>query len=113
MSGALTEGGKVVLAVESGQWESTESWGRRLRELRKRGLPPSELAEQRGWNPKLVNVLDALPTKHQTVASALLRGPCPMPRARPRVRRCASSARLGITPSPPKPSSGCTTTGNG
>jgi transposase-like protein len=32
-----------------------------------------ELAEQRCWNHKLVNVLDALPTKHQAAASALLR----------------------------------------
>ena len=61
--------------------------------LRKRGLQPwrctiadgalglwaalgeqePDLAEQRCWNHKLVNVLDALPTKHQAAASALLR----------------------------------------
>lgn len=65
----------------------------RLRDLHKRGLPPwrctiadgalglwaalgehfPEGAEQRCWNHKLVNVLDALPTKHQATASALLR----------------------------------------
>ena len=32
-----------------------------------------ELAEQRCWNHKIVNVLDALLTKHQAAASALLR----------------------------------------
>jgi putative transposase len=91
--GGLTDGRKVVLAVESGQRESKESWGAVLRDLRKRGLEPwqctiadgalglwaalgeqyPDLAEQRCWNHKLVNVLDALPTKHQTAASTLLR----------------------------------------
>lgn len=91
--GALTDGRKVVLAVESGQRESKESWGRLLRDLRQRGLQPwrctiadgalglwaalgeqyPDLAEQRCWNHKLVNVLDALPTKQQAAASALLR----------------------------------------
>jgi putative transposase len=91
--GALTDGRKVVLAVASGQRESKESWGLLLRDLAKRGLQPwrctiadgalgvwaalgeqyPELAEQRCWNHKLVNVLDALPTKHQAAASALLR----------------------------------------
>jgi len=91
--GALTDGRKVVLAVESGQRESKESWGALLRDLRKRGLQPwrctiadgalglwaalgeqyPDLAEQRCWNHKLVNVLDALPTKHQAAASPLLR----------------------------------------
>lgn len=91
--GALTDGRKVVLAVESGQRESKESWGRLLRDLRQRGLQPwrctiadgalglwaalgeqyPELTEQRCWNHKIVNVLDALPTKQQAAASALLR----------------------------------------
>jgi transposase-like protein len=91
--GGLTDGRKVVLAVESGQRESKESWGAVLRDLRKRGLEPwrctiadgalglwaalgeqyPDLAEQRCWNHKLVNVLDALPTKHQATASTLLR----------------------------------------
>jgi transposase-like protein len=91
--GRLTDGRKVVLAVESGQRESKESWGAVLRDLHKRGLEPwrctiadgalglwaalgeqyPDLAEQRCWNHKLVNVLDALPTKHQATASALLR----------------------------------------
>ena len=38
--GALTDGRKVVLAVESGQRESKESWGAVLRDLRTRGLKP-------------------------------------------------------------------------
>lgn len=82
-----------MLAVESGQRESKESWGVVLRDLRQRGLEPwrgtiadgvlglwaalgeqyPDLAEQRCWNHKLVNVLDALPSKHQATASALLR----------------------------------------
>ena len=40
LSGALTDGRKGVLAVESGQRESQESWGMLLRDLRKRGLEP-------------------------------------------------------------------------
>jgi putative transposase len=40
MIGVLTNGQKVVLAVESGQRESKESWGAILRDLRKRGLKP-------------------------------------------------------------------------
>jgi transposase-like protein len=40
MIGVLTNGQKVILAVESGQRESKESWGMILRDLRKRGLKP-------------------------------------------------------------------------
>jgi putative transposase len=40
MIGALTNGQKVVLAVESGQRESKASWGAMLRDLRARGLQP-------------------------------------------------------------------------
>jgi len=40
MIGVLTNGQKVVLAVESSQRESKESWGMILRDLRKRGLKP-------------------------------------------------------------------------
>ena len=74
--GALTDGRKVVLAVESGQRESKESWGAVLRDLRTRGLKPwrctiadghlgiwaalaeqqPTAAEQRCWNHRLVNV---------------------------------------------------------
>jgi hypothetical protein len=91
--GALTDGRTVVLAVESGQRESKESWGAVLRDLRARGLKPwrctvadghlgiwaalaeqqPTAAEQRCWNHKIINVLDALPTKHQAEATPLLK----------------------------------------
>ena len=74
--GALTNGHKVVLAVESGQRESKESWGAVLRDLRARGLKPwrgtvadghlgswaaraepqPTAAEQRCWNPRMTHV---------------------------------------------------------
>jgi putative transposase len=98
MIGVLTNGQKVVLAVESGQRESKESWGMMLRDLRKRGLKPwrytiadghlglwaalgeqyPQLAEQRCWNHRLINVLDAMPKKYQAEARTLL---CAMPYA--------------------------------
>jgi putative transposase len=98
MIGALSNGQKVVLAVESGQRESTESWGMMLRDLRKRGLKPwrctiadghlgfwaalgeqyPQLTEQRCWNHKITNVLDAIPKKYQTEVRILL---CAMPYA--------------------------------
>jgi putative transposase len=40
MIGALTNGQKVVVAMESGQRESKASWGAGLRDLRMRGLKP-------------------------------------------------------------------------
>ena len=98
MIGVLTNGQKVVLAVESGQRESKESWGMLLRDLRKRGLKPwrctiadghlglwaalgeqyPTLAEQRCWNHRIINVLDAMPKKHQAEGRTLL---CAMPYA--------------------------------
>lgn len=82
--GATTTGQEVVLAVESGQRESAASWGGVLCDLHVRGLRAPCLtvadghlgllsalaqlyprsAEQRCWNHKMVNVLDALPTRH-------------------------------------------------
>jgi putative transposase len=96
--GALTTGQKVVLAVESGQRESKESWGAVLRDLRARGLQPwrctiadghlgiwaalgeqqPTAAEQRCWNHRITNVLDAMPQKYQAEARTLL---CAMPYA--------------------------------
>jgi putative transposase len=98
MIGALTNGQKMVLAVESGQRESKEAWGAMLRDLRARGLKPwrctiadghlgiwaalgeqqPTAAEQRCWNHRITNVLDAVPTKHQAEARTLL---CAMPYA--------------------------------
>ena len=91
--GALADGRKVVLAVESGQRESTESWSRILRDLRQRGLNCPRLvigdghlgiwgalanvypeaAEQRCWNHRLLNVLDRLAKKQQPAAKLWLR----------------------------------------
>jgi transposase-like protein len=96
--GALTTGQKVVLAVESGQHESKESWGAVLRDLRARGLKPwrctfayghlglwaalgeqqPTAAEQRCWKHRITNVLDAIPEKYQVDARTLL---CAMPYA--------------------------------
>jgi putative transposase len=78
---ALRDGRKIVLAVESGYRESTESWAALLRDLKARGLRAPRLLiadghlgiwgavgsvfptvrEQRCWNHHLVNVLDTLP----------------------------------------------------
>ena len=100
--GALTNGRKIVLAVESGQRESKESWAAVLRDLGARGLKPwrctiadghlgiwaalaeqqPTAAEQRCWNHRITNVLDAIPTKHQLQARTLL---CAMPYAENRV----------------------------
>jgi transposase-like protein len=49
--GALTDGRKVVLAMESSQCESKESWGAVLRDLRARGLKPWALYDCR-WAPR-------------------------------------------------------------
>lgn len=90
--GALADGRKVVLAVESGQRESAESWAAVLRALKARGLGAPKLtvadghlglwgalaqvwpasAEQRCWNHKLRNVLDAVPDKAQPEVRAHL-----------------------------------------
>lgn len=92
--GALRDGKKVILAVEAGQRESTESWSSVLRELKKRGLNSPQLIigdghlgiwgalanvfpaaqEQRCWNHRLVNVLDRVPKPQQATAKAHLRG---------------------------------------
>jgi len=91
--GAFVDGRKEVLAVTPGYRESTESWAAVLRELTARGLSGPrlvsadghlgiwaalaqvwpEVAEQRCWNHKIVNVLDQLPKKVQAEARALLK----------------------------------------
>jgi len=90
--GAGADGRKVILAVESGQRESTESWATVLRDLKARGLRAPKLtiadghlgiwsalatvypasAEQRCWNHKLRNVLDAVPKRRQAEVKAAL-----------------------------------------
>jgi len=91
--GATREGEKVVLAIESGQRESKESWAAVLRDLMARGLNvPRLLAadghlgiwaalgelwpqcdQQRCWNHKLLNVLDQVPRKKQAAVRQHLR----------------------------------------
>ena len=91
--GALTTGEKIVLVCESGERESKDSWLTVLRSLRDRGLKFPRLtvadgylgiwaalgelhpagAEQRCWNHKLANVLNALPRKTQPEATELLK----------------------------------------
>jgi len=88
----LADGRKVILAVEPGYRESTESWSGVLRTLKERGLNCPRLvigdgnlgiwgalsnvypdaAEQRCWNHKVVNVLDKLPRKAQPQAKRSL-----------------------------------------
>jgi transposase-like protein len=90
---ALRDGRKVVLAIEPGHRESAASWSVLLRGMRERGLAVPrlliadghlgiwaavaevfpEIAEQRCWNHKLLNVLDRLPRRLQAEARALLR----------------------------------------
>ena len=89
---ALRDGRKVILAVESGYRESTESWAAILRDLKRRGLAAPKLVigdghlgiwgalaavfpeakEQRCWNHRLLNLLDKLPLKLQGAARSLL-----------------------------------------
>jgi transposase-like protein len=88
----LRDGRKVVLAVESGYRESTESWAALLRDLKQRGLRPPRLVvgdghlgiwsalaavfpqarSQRCWNHRILNLLDKLPTRRQTEGRRLL-----------------------------------------
>jgi putative transposase len=89
---ALRDGRKVIMAVESGHRESTESWAALLRDLQRRGLRVPRLvigdghlgiwgalavvyptaAEQRCWNHRRMNVLDKLPRRLQPAAKSLL-----------------------------------------
>ena len=89
---ALRDGQKVILGLDSGYRESTESWAALLRDLKRRGLRAPklvigdghlgiwgalaavfpEVAEQRCWNHRIVNVLDKLPRTRQAEARSLL-----------------------------------------
>jgi transposase-like protein len=86
----LRDGRKIVLAVESGYRESTESWATLLRDLKARGLRPPCLVvgdghlgiwgaltavfptarQQRCWNHRILNLLDKLPKRLQAEPSA-------------------------------------------
>jgi putative transposase len=96
--GALTDGQKIVLAVESGPRESPASWGAVRRDLRTRGLKPwrgtiadgqlgiwAALAEQhpmaaepRCGNHRITQVWDVIPPTQQAQARTRL---CAMPYA--------------------------------
>ena len=91
--GALRDGRKVVLAIESGYRESKESWAALLRSLRDRGMNAPKMAigdghlgiwaalaeifpetkDGRCWNHKIRNVLDQLPLKLRPQALEMLR----------------------------------------
>jgi len=90
--GALSNGQKRILACEPGYRESKESWMDVLRSLTGRGLRLGRLTiadghlgiwsalgqlhpqgdEQRCWNHKITNVLDAMPKKVRVEASEYL-----------------------------------------
>jgi putative transposase len=83
--GGLSNGQKVVLAIEPGHRESSEGWSGVLRDLKERGMNRPRMVagdgnlgiwgalsnvypgvlEQRCWNHKIMNVLDKLPKKAQ------------------------------------------------
>lgn len=93
MIAALVDGSKVLLAIESGHRESTESWSALLRSLRDRGLkcPKAvvgdgalglwaglrnvypEARELRCWNHRIMNIVDRVKKTDQAAAVALLR----------------------------------------
>lgn len=99
--GVFTDGVKRVLAVESGFRESKVSWKAVLQSLVLRGMnvPAAVIAdgalglwaataelgweckEQRCWNHKLTNVLDALPKREQKAAKKTL---CAIPQSETR-----------------------------
>lgn len=90
---ALSDGRKVVLSVQCGHRESTESWAALLRDLKRRGMNAPRLVvadghlalwaalaqvypeagEQRCWNHRILNVLDRVPKKRQGAAKGWLR----------------------------------------
>jgi transposase-like protein len=90
--GGLSDGQKVVLAVEPGYRESAESWSGVMRDLKQRGMNSPRLVvgdghlgiwgalsnifpaaeERRCWNHKIVNVLDKLPRRVQVEAKGRL-----------------------------------------
>lgn len=96
MIAALVDGSKVLLAIESGHRESTESWSVLLRSLRDRGLkcPKAvvgdgalglwaglrnvypEARELRCWNHRIMNIVDRVKKCDQTTAVKLLRDVC-------------------------------------
>jgi putative transposase len=93
MVGARVDGTKELVAISDGYRESTESWQQFLRDLKKRGMRPPELAigdgalgfwsairdvfaqtrTQRDWVHKTMNVLDSLPKSVHRRAKAAIK----------------------------------------
>jgi putative transposase len=89
----LSDGRKILVALEAGYRESEASWSAVLRKLRDRGMKAPclvigdghlgiwaamrhvfpEAEEQRCWNHRILNVLDQLPKKAQARARMMLR----------------------------------------
>ena len=114
--GARRDGRQVGLTVEPGERESTDTWAalRRDRKARGRACPRvvvgdghrgiwgglaqvyPEAAEQRGWPPRILNVLAKRPKRRPAEAQRLLT-PSPTPPADRRPRGCnvPSSAGAG------------------
>jgi transposase-like protein len=89
----LSDGRKVLVALRSGQRESSASWASLLRDVRARGLRAPRLVigdghlgiwaglrqvypeagEQRCWNHRILNLLDRIGRSDQPAATALLR----------------------------------------
>ena len=89
---ALSDGRKVIVTAVPGYRESTESWSDVLRDLKQRGMECPwlvvgdghlgiwgalrnvypEVAEQRCWNHKIVNVLGKLPKRDHAQAKLIL-----------------------------------------
>jgi transposase-like protein len=113
----LRDGRKVILAMEAGHRESAAAWSRILRSLRQHGMKVPrvlvadghlgiwaaaaeifpEIAEQRCWNHKLMNVLDRLPRRVQAEARVLLKQiPYSETRAEAERRRDQFIERYGV-----------------
>jgi putative transposase len=93
MVGARLDGTKELVALADGYRESTEGWAELLRDLKKRGMKPPELAVgdgalgfwgalrdvfpktriQRDWVHKTMNVLDSMPKSVHARAKAAIR----------------------------------------
>jgi len=92
MVGVRADGGKELIAMDSGYRESGESWANLLRDAERRGMRAPVLAvgdgalgfwkalrevfpdtrEQRCWVHKTANVLDAMPKSAQPAAKAAI-----------------------------------------
>ena len=92
MVGARLDGTKELVALADGYRESEESWAELLRDLKKRGMKPPELAVgdgalgfwgalrdvfpksriQRDWVHKTMNVLDSMPKSVHSRAKAAI-----------------------------------------